>query len=153
VVARIDFLMQMKKRGQRMESERNRRGAVAVEFALVLPLLMMLVFGIIDFGRAYYTLNQVISSVREGARYAAVLEDPMAQQADIRKVVTDFTVPMGGKRITSGQVEIALDQVTGRVTVRVRNYPFELITPLAKTFGAGELLITREATFRWERAP
>lgn len=130
----------------------DRRGAVAVEFALVLPMLMLLVFGIIDFGRAYYTLNQIISSVREGARYAAVLEDPIAQQADVRKVVKDFTVPMGGKKITDGQIEVALDQATGRVTVRVKNYPFELITPLAKTFGAGTLLITREATFRWERA-
>jgi Flp pilus assembly protein TadG len=137
----------------KMKIAANRRGAVAVEFALVLPLLMMLVFGIIDFGRAYYTLNQIISSVREGARYAAVLEDPLAQQASIRKVVKDFTVPMGGQRIADSQIEILLDQVTGRVTVRVKQYPFELITPLAKTFGAGTLLITREATFRWERAP
>ena len=131
----------------------DRRGAVAVEFALVLPLLMLLVFGIIDFGRAYYTLNQVISAVREGARYAAVLEDPLAQQSDIRKVVKDFTVPMGGQKINDSQIEIAFDQAAGRVTVRVKEYPFELITPLAKTFGAGTLLITREATFRWERAP
>ena len=145
--------MHMKRIARSLRSERSQRGAVAVEFALVLPLLMLLVFGIIDFGRAYYTLNQVISSVREGARFAAVLEDPMAQQADIRKVVRDFTVPMGGKQIANNQIEIALDQVTGRITVRVRDYPFELITPLAKTFGAGELLITREATFRWERAP
>jgi Flp pilus assembly protein TadG len=114
---------------------------------------MLLVFGIIDFGRAYYTLNQIISSVREGARYAAVLEDPLAQQSDIRKVVKDFTVPMGGKKITDNLIDIALDSASGRVTVRVREYPFELITPLAKTFGAGTLPMTREATFRWERAP
>ena len=131
---------------------KERRGAVAVEFALVLPMLMLLVFGIIDFGRAYYTLNQIISSVREGARFAAVLEDPIAQQSDVRKVVKDFTVPMGGAKITDAQIEVTLDQATGRVTVRVKDYPFELITPLAKTFGAGTLMITREATFRWERA-
>ena len=130
----------------------ERRGAVAVEFALVLPMLMLLVFGIIDFGRAYYTLNTIISSVREGARYAAVLEDPVAQQAEVKKVVRDFTLPMGGKKIANNQIEVLLDQATGRVTVRVKNYPFELITPLAKTFGAGTLMITREATFRWERA-
>ena len=145
--------MHMKPVARKAKTPGNRRGAVAVEFALVLPLFMLLVFGIIDFGRAYYTLNQIISSVREGARFAAVLEDPMAQQADIRKVVRDFTVPMGGARIADSQIEIALDNATGRVTVRVKQYPFELITPLAKTFGAGTLLITREATFRWERAP
>jgi Flp pilus assembly protein TadG len=48
------------------------RGAAMVEFALVLPLLVMLVFGIISFGRAYNTTISMRSAAREGARAAAL---------------------------------------------------------------------------------
>jgi hypothetical protein len=143
----------MEKGMRRRRLERTERGAVAIEFALVLPLLMMLVFGIIDFSRAYYTLNQIISSVREGARYAAVLEDPIAQQADVKKVVREFGLPMGGRRIADNEIEVVFDRAAGRVTVKVKEYPFTLITPLAKTVGVGTIAMSRSATFRWERAP
>jgi len=52
------------KRGMRSE-----RGGVAVEFAIILPILMLLVFGIIDFGHAWYMKQIVINASREGARY------------------------------------------------------------------------------------
>ena len=50
----------------------SERGAVAVEFALILPLLVMLVFGIVDFGRAYNAQITLTQAAREGARMAAL---------------------------------------------------------------------------------
>jgi len=41
-----------------------------VEFAIVLPILVLLVFGIIDFGHALYMKAEITSASREGARYA-----------------------------------------------------------------------------------
>jgi Flp pilus assembly protein TadG len=55
---------------------RSERGAAAVEFALVTPLLLALVFGIIEFGRGYSQLNVYTGAAREGARYAAVRCQP-----------------------------------------------------------------------------
>ena len=52
------------KRGLRAEP-----GAVAVEFAIILPVLLLLVFGIIDFGHAWYMKQMVSNASREGARY------------------------------------------------------------------------------------
>src|SRR5690348_8433339 len=49
----------------------NERGAVAVEFALVLPLLGMLMFGIVSFGLAFSDNVALANAVREGARFAA----------------------------------------------------------------------------------
>ena len=49
---------------------RGEHGAVAVEFAIILPILLLLVFGIIDFGHAYYMKHVLQNSCREGARYA-----------------------------------------------------------------------------------
>jgi Flp pilus assembly protein TadG len=54
------------------------RGAALVEFALILPILVMFVFGIIEFGREYSARIQLTSAVREGARAAALGFDPVA---------------------------------------------------------------------------
>ncbi len=48
------------------------RGAAAVEFALLLPILLLLVFGIIDFGRALNAQVTLTQAAREGARLAAL---------------------------------------------------------------------------------
>jgi Flp pilus assembly protein TadG len=51
---------------------RRERGAVAVEFALVLPILLSLVFGIIQFGFILAQQNALNGAVRTGARYGSV---------------------------------------------------------------------------------
>jgi Flp pilus assembly protein TadG len=48
---------------------RGERGAIAVEFAIILPVLMLLVFGIIDLGHAWYMEHMMSDASREGARY------------------------------------------------------------------------------------
>jgi hypothetical protein len=53
------------KRGLRAE-----HGVIAVEFALILPVLLLLVFGIVDFGHAWYMKHVLQNACREGARYA-----------------------------------------------------------------------------------
>jgi Flp pilus assembly protein TadG len=47
-------------------------GAAAVEFALVLPILLLLIFGIVDFGRLYFTQITLTDAAREGARVLAL---------------------------------------------------------------------------------
>jgi Flp pilus assembly protein TadG len=49
----------------------QQQGGVIVEFALVLSLLLLLVFGAIDLGHAYYIKQVIIGASREGARYAS----------------------------------------------------------------------------------
>ena len=48
------------------------RGAAAVEFALVVPILLLLVFGIIDYGRFFFDSVSLRQGAREGARQAVV---------------------------------------------------------------------------------
>ena len=48
------------------------RGAVAVEFALLLPLLLLIIFGVIDFGRAFNAQITITQAAREGARLEAL---------------------------------------------------------------------------------
>jgi len=51
---------------------RDRRAASAAEFALVLPLLILMMFGIIDTGRFFYELNESEKATQMGARMAVV---------------------------------------------------------------------------------
>jgi Flp pilus assembly protein TadG len=137
-------------------------GAAAVEFALVAPLLVLLVCGIVDLGRAYATLNQLAASAREGARLAAVLPDPesSSDRARVRNTVLAYSAgQLGGPKITPASIDVDLQASTGTVTVTVRNYPFKLITPLARLVPLGDAVredgtipMTRRATFCWERA-
>jgi Flp pilus assembly protein TadG len=51
---------------------RNRHGAVAVEFAIVAPVLLTIVFGMIQYGRAFEMQNELQVAAREGARFASM---------------------------------------------------------------------------------
>ncbi|UDY35131.1 TadE family protein [Dermatobacter hominis] len=53
---------------------RRERGAALVEFALVVPIFVLLVMGIIDFGMAFNDYNSVRQGVREGARQIVVAD-------------------------------------------------------------------------------
>jgi Flp pilus assembly protein TadG len=48
------------------------RGAAAVEFALILPILLLLVLGLVEFGRAFNVQISLTNAAREGARYMAI---------------------------------------------------------------------------------
>src|SRR5207248_6309072 len=55
---------------------REQRGTALVEFALIAPILFLLIFGIIDFGRALNYYNQMTQLSGQGARAAAVNRNP-----------------------------------------------------------------------------
>lgn len=60
-----------------MSSERkHEHGQSLVEFALVLPVLVIVLMGLFDFGRAVYAFNTVSNAAREGARVAIINQGP-----------------------------------------------------------------------------
>jgi Flp pilus assembly protein TadG len=61
---------------------RGDEGAALVEFALIAPLLFLLVFGIIEFGWAFYQSSDVRHGARETARLAAVNYNPDSEAGD-----------------------------------------------------------------------
>ena len=67
------------------------RGAAAVEFALILPLLVMLVFGIIEFGRGYNAKIELTGAVREGARELALGKTSTQAQTTVRDAAPTLT--------------------------------------------------------------
>jgi Flp pilus assembly protein TadG len=57
-----------------MRGWRDERGAAAVEFGLIFPLIVLILFGIIEFGRAWNVRQTLTDAAREGARVAVVAE-------------------------------------------------------------------------------
>lgn len=64
----------MKKWLNRKRMHEHRRGQGMVEFALAIPIFLMLVLGIIEFGRMFLMYTSVFAGAREGARYGAAVE-------------------------------------------------------------------------------
>jgi Flp pilus assembly protein TadG len=65
------------------------RGSQVVEFALILPVLLILVFGIIDFGMAIFDKGVITNSSREGARAGVMYRYPQPTAAQVETFVRD----------------------------------------------------------------
>ncbi|MFW6456931.1 MAG: TadE family protein [Planctomycetota bacterium] len=70
----------------------KRHGQAVVEFALVLPIFLLLILGAVDFGRAYYRLHLLTNSAREGARTASL---PESTESEVHDIVENFLTNAG----------------------------------------------------------
>ena len=66
------------------------RGAAALEFALVLPILLLILGGIVDFARAYMELQMMTNAASEGARMAIISTDPAVNDDSVEELVLRF---------------------------------------------------------------
>jgi Flp pilus assembly protein TadG len=79
----------------------DERGQSLVEMALVLPLLLLLLAGIIDFGRAFNNYIIITNAAREGARAASHFPDnPVRIKATVRQEAADSGLDPDAIRIT-----------------------------------------------------
>jgi Flp pilus assembly protein TadG len=129
---------------------RRRRGAVIVEFALIMPFMLLIVVGIIDFSRAYSQLNTINASLREAARYGAALSRPDTSYKQIKGEALRFSGAFGRQMDTS-KVTVTYDGF--QVAVSVTNYPITLPTlgGFLRVSGLDTLRVSRDVSFRWER--
>jgi Flp pilus assembly protein TadG len=108
------------------------RGAAAVEFALLLPLLLFLVFGIIDFGRALNAQITLTQAAREGARLAALGESNVVSGT---QAAASGLSPVNVSVVTSCPAGAGAG-VNAKVTA---TYSFTFVTPInaiAHMFGS-----------------
>jgi Flp pilus assembly protein TadG len=130
------------------------RGVAMVEFTVVLPLVLALILGVTEIGRAMIRYNALTKAVQDGARYAASLAlrgttgtvnvDPQLE-ADVRNLVAFGNTAGSGNPVIDG---LAPGQVTIVQTapqeIRVdASYPYQLlIGPTIPFFGLGSSTIT-----------
>ena len=88
---------------------RGDSGASAVEFALIVPLLMLIIFGIINFGILFSQQITINNGVREGAR-RAVVADPAAPPRSCDQIITSVRNQLSGIALNAAQVQIKVSQ-------------------------------------------
>ncbi|WP_434718334.1 TadE/TadG family type IV pilus assembly protein [Paraburkholderia sp. A1BS-2L] len=69
----------------------SQKGVAAVEFAIVLPVLLLILFGIVELGIGLYDKAVITNASREGARAGVVLKTPKPSSDDVKGVVTRYT--------------------------------------------------------------
>lgn len=122
---------------------RQQRGVTCVEFAIVAGVLLMLLFGVIEFGRALFVANALSESTRRGARVAAVcpVGDPRPAQVAIFSnggtsgIAADLTVDnvvvsyldQAGAPLANAAGNFASIRY---VQVRIVNYTQRMLIPL-----------------------
>jgi Flp pilus assembly protein TadG len=107
-------------------------GAAAVEFALLLPLLLLIVFGLIDFGRALNAQITLTQAAREGARLDALGNYTSAQICTrVVTAATSLSLTCSNVTVTAScpSSSASTGVGTGDGIVQV-SYPFTFVTPI-----------------------
>ena len=127
---------------------RHRRGAAAVEFAVVAPVFFLVVLGIIEFGRMIMVQQVLTNAAREGARIA-VLDSATTARVETR--VTDYlaSANLSGATVTITPNPPNTAGFDQPVTVRV-DVPFAAVSALSRPFLAGSTTLTAQSVMRRE---
>lgn len=100
------------------------RGATAVEFALILPILLLLVLGIIEFGRAYQAQTTLSNAARDGVRVMA-LQDSAATARSTAKASAQ-PLPLTDAMIRVNPSTCSSDTPGTETATVTITYPFRL---------------------------
>ena len=111
-----------------------------LEFALVLPVLLLLVFGIIEFGRAYNAQITLSHAAREAAREYALTQDQTAGETRAEEAATSLDTTL-----LTYAWQVCDSATAGDPTGVTISYPFELVIPL---FPSGPITISAESVTR-----
>ncbi len=105
-------------------------GIVALEFALILPLFLLIVAGIIEFAVMLFDQQVITNAGREGARAGIVQAIPKPSVADIQSVVSTYLTG-AGLDAASATVDVTGEGLAfgNDLTVRVA-YPYNFLVPL-----------------------
>ena len=133
---------------------RSRDGSVIMETALMITILLVLMFGIIDLGRALFTENNLVSAAREGARYGAAYPTNPPDPDSVRLRVKNHFSPFGGPALTDANITLTNLPVTGPPyeSIRVKiAYRFTWITPIQRFVGSMKDSLHAQAEYHLEQ--
>lgn len=141
----------------------DRRGQALAEFALVIPIFLILLFGIIDLGRYVYTANALSNGAREGARSGSVGNRPspdcdgLSRENCVIAITRNRSWGMPGNQITPtvtceriapgdptpNAIAVSACRTNDLLKVRAQSN-FTLLTPIVAQF-VGTLSISGES--------
>ncbi len=106
------------------------KGQSLLEFALVLPLVILLVVGTFDLGYAVFLKNMIANAAREGARAGIVIANGDAQiRTRVRTTAPGLNLPDGQIVITPSSSRTFKEPISVTVT-----YQYQPLTPIIGSF-------------------
>jgi Flp pilus assembly protein TadG len=103
---------------------RNEQGQAMTEFALVLPVLALILFAVIQFGIVFNNYVTLTDATRAGARKAAVSRDDPNRDADVMAAVRSSATDLDGSKLSVSPPSSTWDSGTD-VTVTA-SYPYSI---------------------------
>jgi hypothetical protein len=110
-----------------VQAWRDRSGTSLVETAIVLPFVLVLGFGVIEYGNALYLNHQIETGVRDAARYLARHEDPLAMVAEAKQLALTGSITGGDKRVSAwdgGDITVSLREIANPVDPTTGERPY-----------------------------
>ena len=104
------------------------QGQGLVEFALVVPILLLIVFGVVDFGRAIYAFNTIGNAARTAGRVAIVSQTPSSIQSAAINQAVALGIPTTGVTISHDLCPSSYS--IGCIVSVTVTYAFHPITPV-----------------------
>jgi hypothetical protein len=131
---------------------KSEKGQSLVEFALVLPILVVVLFGIVDFGRIFHAYITVDHAGREAARAASVGKTQSQAQSIAVSSAAGIDLTKTGASVTvSPAPPSASDPYPSGTDVQIQIiYPFEFVTPLIGNFFINSFTIDDTTVMRVE---
>lgn len=127
--------------------KKSPRGQSLVEMALVIPILIIVLFGILEFGRIFHSYLVITHAAREGARFGVISKDV----DQIKQKVRDTS---GGINLQLGDIDVnpsANDNLTTGVPLTVTvDYEVELFTPVLADILPNPVPLSASSTMRVE---
>jgi len=123
--------------------KKSQRGQSIVEFALVLPIFLLIMLGLVEFGRLWMTVNVLTGAAREGARAAAVHG---AGSSEARTAAQNV---LSGGNVSGATITVVGPNASGEVRVTIglsySTITGSLVPGLSSTFQ-----LSQSASMRWE---
>ena len=121
-----------------MKKHTFRNGQTLVEFALLLPVFLVLIIGFVDLGRAVFYYSSLSNAVRESARFAITQRNP--DEEAIKDKVLEYAFALQGtpNPLTKSDIIITYPTVENNknITISVQaTYTFTPLTPLIAPHG------------------
>ena len=131
----------------------NQKGATAVEFAIVLSLLITLIFGIIEFSLFIFNRQVITNAAREGARAGIIARPVRLSDGAIRAVVLNFgaqhLVTFGNDVLTVGDIVIPARCLEFQCDLEVQvNYVYDFL--FLSNIGIGPLNLRATSVMQME---
>ena len=131
-----------------MKQNKGQIGQTLVEFALIIPWVLILLLGFFDLGRAIFYYSSLSNAVREGTRYAIVNQD--ISETEIKEKILEYAFALSGtpNPLDPNQIDITYLPTDNKIKTNISisaSYTFHPVTPFIATAG---ITLNAQSTMR-----